>query len=109
MKRNRKITRERKKVHIRKNLRGTDEKPRVFLFKSNKSVYVGVANDDSGRVLGGMKGKKTVAEAAKLGENFSKTLAKKKIKTVAFDRSGYKFHGIVKAVAEGLQKGGVKL
>jgi large subunit ribosomal protein L18 len=105
-----KARRERRKKHIRKNLYGTEVIPRVFVYKSNKYVYVGASDDIKGEVLMSVRVDKGIENAEKAGEKFGKQLQKKaEVESVVFDRSGYRYHGNVKAVAEGLRESGLKL
>lgn len=100
--------REKRKKHIKKTLHGTAVAPRVFVFKSNTYVYVGAANDDTHKVIASAVTDKGVGNAAKMGEELGAKLVKAKYEKVVFDRSGYKYHGNVKAVADGLRKAGLK-
>jgi large subunit ribosomal protein L18 len=101
--------RQRRKLHIRKHVSGTETKPRVFVFRSNKYVYVSVANDDKGIVLTSMQSGKTVEDCKKLGEDFGKKLKELKIETACFDRAGYKFHSRLGALVEGIRSSGVNI
>lgn len=104
-----------RKVHIRKNLSGTPEKPRMTVYKSNRYLYVQVIDDTKGHTLAAastleeaLKGTKpTVEGGARLGELIGKRLKEKNIATVVFDRNGYKYHGVVKAIADGARKAGL--
>ncbi len=107
MVKSREKTRQRRKMRIRKKLYGTEERPRVFLFKSNKHTYLGVANDEAGKVLFSLKGGKNNTEAVKLAEDFAKKLKTKKIEKVVFDRSGYKYTGVVKKLADTIREAGI--
>ena len=107
MVKSREKTRQRRKMHIRKKLHGTVERPRVFLFKSNKYVYLGVANDDEGKVLFSLRGGKNNTDAVKLAKDFAKKLKTKKIEQVVFDRSGYKYTGVVKKLADTIRESGI--
>lgn len=106
----------RRKNHIRKNISGTSSKPRMSVFRSNSHMYVQVIDDVAGNTLvsastldGELKGlKNTVADAAKLGEAVGKRMLEKNIVTCVFDRNGYLFHGLVKSIADGARKAGVK-
>ncbi len=108
--------RARRKVHIRKNLVGTSERPRMSVFRSNAHMYVQVIDDSNGTTIVSASSvekelkelKNTVADGAKLGEIVGKRLLEKNIDTVVFDRNGYLFHGIVKSIADGARKAGVK-
>ncbi len=103
MRKLRKEQRERRKKHIRTKVYGMPDEPRVYIYKSNRYVTVGVVNDYDNKVLKSVRSEKGVDNAEKLGKRFGKELNKMDIKNVVFDRSGYKFHGMVKAVAEGLR------
>jgi len=107
--------REQRKLHVRKTLSGTPEKPRMTVFKSNKYLYVQVVDDVAGATLASassleesLKGfKRNLDGAAKLGEQIGKRLKEKNVAKVVFDRNGYKYHGIVKAIADGARKSGI--
>lgn len=108
--------REARKVHVRKTIRGTAERPRLTVFKSNKYLYVQAVDDEAGVTLAAASTleealhgtKATVAGGAKLGELIGARLSEKKIGVVVFDRNGYFYHGIVKAIADGTRKAGIK-
>jgi large subunit ribosomal protein L18 len=105
----------RRKVHIRKRVSGTAERPRMTVTKSNRSIAVQIIDDSKGHTLVSASTlekelksiKATVAGAAQLGEITGKRLLEKNIKTVVFDRNGYLYHGIVKALADGTRKAGI--
>jgi large subunit ribosomal protein L18 len=104
-----------RKQHVRKTLSGTPEKPRMTVYKSNKYLYVQVIDDAAGATLASassleetLKGfKRNLDGAAKLGEEIGKRLKEKNVAVVVFDRNGYKYHGIVKAIADGARKAGI--
>ncbi|HCG63135.1 MAG: 50S ribosomal protein L18 [Spirochaetae bacterium HGW-Spirochaetae-4] len=108
--------RAKRKVHIRKHISGTATKPRMTVFRSNMHMYVQVIDDVAGNTLVSANSmeaelrelKNTVADAAKLGEVVGKRLLEKNIDSVVFDRNGYLFHGIVKSIADGARKAGIK-
>jgi len=108
--------RAKRKVHIRKRISGTATKPRMTVFRSNSHMYVQVIDDVAGHTLVSASSletdlrdlKNTVADGAKLGEVIGKRLLEKNIETVVFDRNGYLFHGIVKSIADGARKAGIK-
>lgn len=112
--------RNRKKGHIRKRISGTADRPRLAVFRSQNNMFVQLIDDVQNRTLTGAstlspelrdevaktKGK---AEAAKLvGKAIAEKAAKMKIKSVVFDRSGYLYHGRIRAVAEGARENGLK-
>lgn len=111
------LRRNRIKRRLRGSIRGTGEKPRLSVFRSNKEIYAQIINDDEGKTLVSCssrikdlnlqplsKTEQSKAVGAKLAE-----LAKAAgVETVIFDRNGYKYHGRVKALAEGAREGGLK-
>ncbi|WKZ30771.1 MAG: 50S ribosomal protein L18 [Candidatus Dojkabacteria bacterium] len=108
MKASKKVRREKRKRHIRKNLHGSAAIPRVFVFKSNSYLYAGAADDDAHKVIASAMSDKGMDNAAKMGEELGKKLVKAKYEKIVFDRSGYKYHGNVKAIADGIRKAGLK-
>lgn len=109
MKKTKEEKRIRRKMSIRKSLSGSASKPRVFLYKSDRFTYVGVADDVAGKVLFSKRGKKNSEESKKVGAEIGKKLKDMKIERVVFDRSGYKYHGRVAAVADGIREAGIKV
>ena len=105
-----------RKMHIRKILSGTPEKPRMTVFKSNKYMYVQVIDDVAGATVAFASTleepckafKRNVEGASRLGEEMGQRLKEKNIGTVVFDRNGYLYHGIVKAMADGARKAGIQ-
>ncbi|MBN2651822.1 MAG: 50S ribosomal protein L18 [Spirochaetales bacterium] len=110
------VLRLKRKVRIRKNLAGTAQRPRLSVFKSNKYFYAQVIDDRSGNTLASIsnlaKDNKAIASnvegASKLGELFGQKLVAEGIKTVVFDRNGYRYHGVVKSFADSVRKTGVE-
>ncbi|MFQ6070264.1 MAG: 50S ribosomal protein L18 [Candidatus Aminicenantales bacterium] len=103
---------------IRKKVRGYGERPRVFVFKSNRYIYAQVIDDEKGKVLTSVstlekefreknKHFKNIKASQALGEILAQRLKKKKIKKIVFDRGIYPYHGRVKALAEAMRKGGI--
>ena len=104
----------RRKKGIRKRINGTSDKPRVSVFKSNRHIYLQVIDDEKQVTLSSASDfdegiRCDQAGAAVLGERLAKKLIEKKIKEAVFDRNGFPYHGIVKAVCEGMRKGGLKI
>ncbi len=106
--------RARRKRRIRGRLRGTSDRPRVSVFRSNKAIYAQIVDDmtaatvvaaRSGEVDGVGLDKSEVAK--KVGELLAQRAKDKGIEQVVFDRSGYLYHGRVKALAEGAREGGL--
>ena len=103
---------------IRSKTKGTSEKPRLSVFRSNKYIYGQIIDDSSGKTLTSvsLNDVKKIHEkvvkseaAAKVGEVLAKQAIEKKIKTVTLDRNGYKYHGRVKSFSDGLRNGGIDL
>ena len=97
---------------IRSRVSGTEERPRLFVSRSNKHISASLINDAEGKTListrdKDLKGTK-VEKAEKVGDAIAKEAQAKKIKKVVFDRGGYKYHGRVKALAEAARKSGLK-
>jgi large subunit ribosomal protein L18 len=103
---------------IRAKVQGTSERPRVFIFKSNRYVYAQAINDENGSVLVSASTlEKTFKEKNKnyknneacenLGQVLAQRLKDKKVEKIVFDRGIYPYHGRVKVVAEALRKGGL--
>ncbi|HMQ07120.1 MAG TPA: 50S ribosomal protein L18 [Saprospiraceae bacterium] len=106
----------RKKIHlgIRKKISGTALKPRLSVFRSNTNIYVQAVDDISGATLAASSTrtlnteKKGIEAAKEVGKDIGNQLLNKKIETAVFDRSGYLYHGRVKALAEGAREAGLK-
>lgn len=104
----------RRAERIRAKIKGNAEKPRLTVFRSNKFVYAQLIDDEKRNTLVSAstlaskdKGTK-VEKAMKIGEKLAEKALAKGIKKAVFDRKGYKYHGRVKAVAEGARKGGLE-
>lgn len=107
MNKTKKAKRERRKAHIRKNLAGTSEKPRIFVFKSNKYFYAGIADDEKSVVIKSFMSKRKSDDIIAMAKKFAKEASK--YDNLVFDRSGYKYHGLVKLFAEELRKNKVNI
>ncbi len=103
---------------VRRSLSGTPDRPRLAVFRSLTHIYVQVVDDSSGHTLVAASdleadvrsqrdGKKKSQIAEKVGDAIARKAVEKGIKTVVFDRGGYKYHGRVKALAEAARKGGL--
>lgn len=103
-----------RKRRVRAKISGSEKRPRLSVFKSLSGIYVQVINDSKGKTLasaslGEIKKAKNDAMGAKeVGKLIAKKCEAKKIKEIVFDRSGYQFHGKVKALAEGAREGGLQ-
>lgn len=106
-----------RQIRVRSKVKGTEERPRLSVFRSNKYFYAQLINDDKGKTLLSAsekqleKSKEKVSKgnrAKALGILMAKKAIAKKITKVVFDRGSYLFHGRVKEFAEGSREGGLK-
>ena len=108
----------RRKLHVRKKVFGTAERPRLSVFRSNRHIYAQIIDDTAGATLASAStktkglldqlpggGNRKAAEV--VGEAIAKQALGVGIKCVCFDRNRYKFHGRVKALADGARKAGL--
>ena len=104
--------RERRHTRIRSHLSGTAERPRLVVFRSLKKNYAQLIDDLSHKVIASASDsaqKGTKSERAKqVGIVIAKKAVEKGITSCVFDRNGYKYHGRVKAIADGAREGGLK-
>jgi len=111
--------RERRKRRVRAKTGGTSERPRLSVFRSSQHIYVQVIDDESGKTLAAVSTltkdvKAAVTEAnktdaaKKVGEAIAKACIAKGVKKVVFDRSGYRYHGRVSALADAARKAGLE-
>ena len=101
-----------KKIRIRKTVKGTDERPRLCVFRSGKHMYAQVINDMNGQTLVSasslkVKGKSGKDLAKAVGAEIAKAAMGKNIKAVVFERNGYIYHGRVQALADGAREAGL--
>jgi large subunit ribosomal protein L18 len=110
----------RKKIHrrVRTSIRGTADQPRFNVFKSNKHIYGQLVNDRKGETLAAastltpelqeeLEDKSGTEKAYEVGKYLAQIAENSGIETVVFDRGGYKYHGQVKAIADGAREGGL--
>jgi large subunit ribosomal protein L18 len=113
-----KARRDKIRRRIRSTIRGTAERPRLCIYKSNKHVHLQLINDRENVTIMSVStktpdlkkevdGKESVESARIIGEAIAKQAKDEGYEKVVFDRSGYKYHGIVKAAAEGAREGGL--
>jgi len=112
--------REKRRKIIRKKISGTPERPRLSVYRSINNLYVQIIDDDAGKTLVSLstgspdlkeklkKSAGTVKGASALGTAVAESCKTKGITKVVFDRSGYLYHGRIKAVAEAARKGGLE-
>ncbi|MGE4132314.1 MAG: 50S ribosomal protein L18 [Bdellovibrionales bacterium] len=101
------------KARIRKKVDGDADRPRLCVFRSSRHIYTQIVDDQSGKTLvsystlEGNLTKKNAETAKQVGMEVAKRALSKNIKQVVFDRSGYLFHGRIKAVADGAREAGL--
>lgn len=109
----------RRRQRVRKKVLGTDDRPRVCVFRSSRHIYAQVISDTKGATLVSvstlsgdladrLKNSKRVEAAKQVGLALAKVCKEKNITRVVFDRNGFLFHGRVKAVADGAREGGLE-
>ena len=108
------------KVHIRKKIHGTTERPRLTVYRSLNQIYGQIIDDVTRKTLVSIgstskeakeelaAAKSKVERSAVIGKILAKKAIEKNINTVVFDRNGYLYHGRVKALADGAREGGLK-
>jgi large subunit ribosomal protein L18 len=105
----------RRRRRVRAKVRGTAERPRLSVFRSNRGVFAQLIDDEAGKTLaavtwteGDLKSLAPMEQAKKAGELIAKRAGETGVSTAVFDRGGYRYHGRVKALAEGAREGGLK-
>lgn len=107
----------RKKIRVRAKFFGTSQRPRFSVFVSNRFIYAQLIDDEIGKTIASASTKELINEKKQidkkelsmmLGESIAKKAIEKGIKTIIFDRGGYKYHGRVKAIAESARKNGLE-
>lgn len=117
-KKTKELRRDKIRRRIRATIRGTGDRPRLSVYKSNKHVYAQLVDDLKGQTLVAVSTQtkeiaddiedKTRKEAAEIvGKHLAKLADDKGLSKAVFDRSGYKYHGVIKALAEGVREGGL--
>lgn len=101
------------KLRIRKTVKGSTERPRLSVFRSNKQIYAQVINDLTGTTLAsasslGMEKLSGIEQAKKVGALVATNAKAAGVESVVFDRNGYLYHGRVQALAEAAREGGLK-
>ena len=104
----------RRRRRVRAKIRGSAERPRLSVFRSNRGIFAQLVDDDSGRTLASvnwtesdLRSLKPMEQAAKAGELLAERAKAAGVETAVFDRGGYQYHGRVKALAEGAREGGL--
>lgn len=106
--------RARRKLRIRKKLHGTAQRPRLSVFRSAKHIYAQVIDDEGGRTIAAASSAKPSVDGSKVdaaksvGSRVAKACIDQGVEQVVFDRSGYRYHGRVRALAESAREAGLK-
>lgn len=114
---NKKIRREKIRSRIRKSIKGTGERPRLSVFRSNKAIYAQLIDDVKGMTIVAASSREQgvdtktakIDQAKSVGKILAQKAVNAGVKSVVFDRGGYLYHGRVKALAEGAREGGLEL
>ena len=107
----------RRKLSIRKTIIGDAERPRVCVTKSAKNLFVQVINDEENKTLfsvqtfgkNGVEGKANKDGAKAVGAKVAEQLKGKNISKAVFDRSGYKYHGVIASLADSIRENGIQV
>jgi large subunit ribosomal protein L18 len=100
---------------VRGKIRGSADRPRLAVFRSNRGVFAQLVDDDTGRTLASagwtglpksFKGDKS-EQAAEVGKRLAAAAKQAGVESVVFDRGGYLYHGRIKALADGAREGGL--
>jgi large subunit ribosomal protein L18 len=109
-------TRLKRRRRVRAKVTGTAERPRVSVFRSNRGIHAQLIDDLSGRTLAAvswtesdLRGLKPMEQAGKAGELLAQRAKAAGVESAVFDRGGYQYHGKVKAFADGVREGGLKV
>jgi large subunit ribosomal protein L18 len=99
---------------VRAKVRGTAERPRISVFRSNRGIFAQLIDDDAGRTLAAvnwtepeLRSLKRMEQASKAGGVLAERAKAAGVEAAVFDRGGYRYHGRVKALAEGAREGGL--
>jgi len=99
---------------VRAKIKGTEKRPRLCVFRTPKHIYAQLIDDEKGKTILSIsdakitKKESKVSLAHEVGKLIAEKAVEKKITQVVFDRGGYKYHGRIKALADGARKGGLK-
>ena len=99
---------------VRAKVRGSAERPRIAVFRSNRGIFAQLIDDDAGRTLAAvnwteadLRGLKPMEQATRVGAVLAERAKAAGVESAVFDRGGYRYHGRVKALAEGAREGGL--
>ena len=105
----------RRRRRVRAKIRGNAERPRISVFRSNRGIFAQLIDDDSGRTLASvtwteadLRGLARMEQAQRAGALLADRAKAAGVETAVFDRGGYRYHGRIKALADGAREGGLK-
>lgn len=105
----------RRRRRVRARVRGTAERPRLSVFRSNRGVFAQLVDDERGHTVAAvswteddLRGLAPMEQAKRTGELLAARAKEAGVDVCVFDRGGYRFHGRVRALAEGAREGGLK-
>jgi large subunit ribosomal protein L18 len=106
----------RRRRRVRAKIHGTAERPRLSVYRSNRGIFAQLVDDDAGHTLAAvnwtekeLRKADPMEQAKRAGETLAKRAQEAGVKSCVFDRAGYRYHGRVRALAEGAREGGLKL
>jgi len=109
------LGRNKRHLRVRKKISGTNDRPRVSLYRSNKNIYIQLIDDSKGITLASLSSIKSEATSVnrdsskKMGLEFGEKISKLGVKKVVFDRGGNLYHGKIAAVADGIRESGIEV
>ena len=105
----------RRRRRVRAKARGSADRPRLSVYRSNRGVFAQLIDDDSGRTVAAvnwtepdLRGLSRMEQAKRAGETLAKRASEAGVEACVFDRGGYRYHGRVRALAEGAREGGLR-
>jgi large subunit ribosomal protein L18 len=105
----------RRRRRVRARIRGNAERPRLSVYRSNRGIFAQLIDDEAGRTIAAvnwtepeLRDSARMEQAKKAGELLAKRASDAGVSTCVFDRGGYRYHGRVRALAEGAREGGLK-
>lgn len=113
---NKVIKKQKRQKRVRAKIKGTKDRPRLSVFRSNRFIYAQLIDDEVGKTIVGVSEKQTKekltgdkkSRAKALGVLLAKKAMDKKVKKVVFDRGSYAYHGRVSAISQGAREGGLE-
>jgi large subunit ribosomal protein L18 len=104
----------RRRRRVRAKIRGTSERPRISVFRSNRGIFAQLIDDETGRTIASvnwieddLRGLKRMEQATRAGGLLADRAKAAGVETAVFDRGGYQYHGRIKALADGAREGGL--